>query len=54
MKRSRFAKNNLVRRIIEVKRADKRRMEEMTMEFGVKESFKTNLVRSSLIWSGDV
>ena len=40
--------NNLVRRIVGVKRADKRRMDELGVEVGVKESFKKKLVRSRL------
>ena len=39
---------NLVRRIIGVKRADKRR----TDELGVEENIKKKLARSSLTWAG--
>ena len=41
-----FLKNNLTRRIVEVKRADKRSMHEG--------SFKQKLVKSWLTWSGHV
>ena len=40
--------NNWVRRIVEVKRVDKRRMDELRIEVGVQESFKTKLARSRL------
>ena len=39
---------NLVRRIVGVKRADKRRTDELRVEVGVKDSFKKKLARSSL------
>ena len=39
---------NLVRRIVGVKRADKRRTDELKVEVGVKEMFKTKWARSSL------
>ena len=42
---------NLVRR---VKRADKRRMEDMRVEVGVKDSFKKKLVSRRLTWAGHV
>ena len=43
----RFAKNNLVKTIVGVKRADKRRIDEiMTVEVGVTESIKKELVVS--------
>ncbi|KAK2178508.1 hypothetical protein NP493_541g02090 [Ridgeia piscesae] len=45
---------NLTRRIVGVKRADKRRMDELIVEVGVKESVKKKLVRSGLIWPGHV
>ena len=34
-----------------VKRADKRRMDEMRVEVGVYTSFKDKLTRSSLVWA---
>ena len=37
-----------------VKRADKRRMGELRVEFGVKVSLKKKLVRSRLSWAGHV
>ena len=40
--------NNLVRRIVGVKRADKRRMDEGKMEAGLKDTFKTKLPKSRL------
>ena len=46
--------NNWVRRIVGVKRADNRRMEELGMEIGFKESFKKKLVKSRLKWVGRV
>ena len=49
-----ICKNNLIRRIVGVKRADKRRMYELRVEVGVKESFKKKLVRSRLTWAGHV
>ena len=36
------------------KRADKRRMEELRMEVGVKGSFKKTFMRSSQKWAGHV
>jgi len=33
-------KNNMVRRIVGVKRVDERRMDELRVEVGMKESFK--------------
>ena len=47
-RRSGFAKNNLVRKIVAVKRADQRRM------VGVNESSTKKLVRSRLPWAGRV
>ena len=44
----RFAKNNLVRRIVGVNRADKTRMNELRVAIGVKESCKKKLVRIRL------
>ena len=41
----RFSKNNWIRRIMGVKRVDKRRMGRLRVEVGVKESFKKQLVR---------
>ena len=41
----------LVRRIGVVKRADKRRMEELRVTVGMNESFKKKFVRSMLIWT---
>ena len=37
-----------------VKRADKRRMDELRLEVGVKESIKKELVTSRLKWAGHV
>ena len=49
----RICGNTLVRRIVGVKRADKRRMDELTVEVGVKENVNTKLVRSRwLPWAG--
>ena len=36
------------------KRAGKRRMDELRVEFGEKESFKKKLVRNRLKWTGHV
>ena len=47
-------KNTWIRRIVVVKRADERRMNELRMEVGVKVSFKKNLSRSRLKWAGHV
>ena len=44
--------NNWIRRIMGVKRVDKRRMDELRMEVGVIESFKRKLVRSRLELAG--
>ena len=44
-------KNNWIRRILGVKRADKRRMEELRVEVGMKERFKKKLVRNNLKWA---
>ena len=41
---------NLVRRIVGVKRTDKRRMDELRVEVGVKENLKKKL--ASLTWAG--
>ena len=46
-------KNNWIRRIEGVKRTDKR-IDELRVEVGVKESFKKTLVRSGLNWVGHV
>ena len=43
---------NLVRRIVGDKRADKRRMDELRVEVGVKENFKNKLAMSSLTLAG--
>ena len=45
-------KNNLVRRIVGAKRADKRTMDELRVEVGVKEGFQKKLLRST--WTGHV
>jgi len=37
-----------------IKRVDKRRMEELRVEFGVEENFKKKLVRNLLKWVGHV
>jgi len=39
---------NLVRKIVGVKKANKRRTNELNVEVGVKDSFKKKLARSSL------
>ena len=44
----RVCENDWFRRIVGVKRADKRRIGELRVEFGVKETFKKKLVRSRL------
>ena len=44
--------NNWIRRIVGVKKADKRRTDELRVEVGVKDSFKKTLVRSALKWAG--
>ena len=46
--------NNWIRRIVAVNRVDKGRIDELTEEVGVKESFKKKLVRSRLKWAGHV
>ena len=43
---------NLVRRIIGVKRTDKRRTGELRVEVGLEENIKKKLTRSSLTWAG--
>ena len=43
-----FHDNNWVRRLLGIKRADKRRIEELTVEVGAKECFKNKLVTSKL------
>ena len=43
---------NLVRRIVGVKRADKRRTDELRVEVGVKDNFKKKLARNCLTWAG--
>ena len=47
-------KNNGIRRIVGVKREDKRRKDELRVEVGVKESFKNKLMRNRLKWAGHV
>ena len=42
------SENNLVRRIMGVKTADKRSIDELRVEFGVKERFKKKLARIRL------
>ena len=42
--------DNWLRRIGGVKRADKRRMDELLGEIGIKENVKKQLVRGSLKW----
>ena len=44
--------NNLLRRIVGVKRAYKRRMGELRVAVGVKERFKKKLVRDRFKWAG--
>ena len=44
--------NNWIRRPVGVERADKRRMEELRVEIGVKDSFKKKLARSGLCSRG--
>ena len=46
--------NNWIRRITRVKRANKRRMDELRVEVGVKESVKKKLVRSRLTLASHV
>ena len=46
--------NNLVRRIMGVKKVDKRIMDELTVEVGMKESFMKTLMSSRLTWDGHV
>ena len=48
------SENNLVRRTVGVERSDKRRMDELRVEVGLKESFKKKLVMSRLTWAGHV
>ena len=43
-----------MRKIVVVKRIDKRRMEELRGEVGVTESLTRKLVRSRLKWAGHV
>ena len=52
--RLQVCENNCVRRIAGVKRINKRRMEELREEVGVKECFTRKLVRSRLRWAGHV
>ena len=49
-----FYENSWIRSIEVVKRADKRRMEELRVTVGMNESFKKKFVRSMLIWTGHV
>ena len=44
-----FWENNWIGRIVGVKRADKRELDELRGEVRVKESFKKKLVRSNLL-----
>ena len=44
------SENKWIRRTMGVKRAAKRRMEELRVDVGVKESIKNQLVRSRLKW----
>ena len=44
----------MVRGMVRVKRADKRKMDSMRSEVGVKEHFKKKLVRSRLTWTDHV
>ena len=46
-----ICENNWIRRIKGVKREDKRRMEELRVEVGVKTSFKKKLMKSKLKWA---
>ena len=48
------AKNNWVRKIARVTRADRRRMVELRGETGVQRSFTERLVRSIFQWTGHV
>ena len=45
LQKAQVCENNWIRRIVGVKRADKRRLDEQRVEVGVKESFKKKLVR---------
>ena len=47
-----ICENNWVRRIVGVKRIDKRRMEKLREEVGVRGSLMRNLARSRLKWAG--
>ena len=49
-----ICENNWIIRIVGVKMADKRRMDELRVEVGVKDSFKNNLVKTRLKWTGHV
>ena len=49
-----ICENNWVRRIVGVKRIDKRRMEKLREEVGVRGSLMRNLARSRLKWAGHV
>ena len=49
-----FCENNWIRRIVGVKRANKRRMDELRVEVGVRETFKKKLVRGRVKWAGHV
>ena len=44
-------RNKLIRRTVGEKRSDKKTMDELSVEVGVKESIKKKLVRSRLIWA---
>ena len=46
--------NNLVRKIMGIKRFAKRRVDDTREEIGVKESLKKKLSRSRLAWAGHV
>ena len=47
-RRCRFAKNNWLRNLVVVKRASNRKLDELRVEVGVKDSFKNTFVMSRL------
>ena len=49
-----FCENNWIRRIVGVNRADKRRLDELRVDVGVKETVKKKLASSRLKWAGHV
>ena len=53
-KKVQVCENNWMKRIVGVKRAGKRRMDELRVEVGVKDSLKKKLVRSRLKWASQL